>query len=411
MMQEAWPDSGFIGRRAVDAPQSAGGWGVGARGWLVGLVVGIWIFVGGGGGAFGQQTLELTGGGWSEAGEQRRSTDPLDPEDRAVLDRARTLLAEDRPRAALGVIRAWIEDREFSEHPGLAEALLIRGDALTAVGGEFKALYDYERILREFPGSESFITANEREYAIAERYLTDLKMRFLGMRILDASDIAVELLIRIQERMPGSALAERSAIRLADFYYDRREIALASDMYDIYLRNFPNGENRIKAEKRRIYTDLARFKGPRYDASSLTDARLNIEDFARRYPLEAQRTGLNDGLLARIDESQAAQMLDTAEWYLQTKNYPAARLTMERLIIAHPLTFASERARAFMADRGWAVPGGVGDDVGGEGDADEGGVILTGPQRAEVVGGVGDDGEEREAGGAGDGDGGQERRR
>lgn len=326
-----------------------------------------------------QQTLELTGDTWIDANGQPLRTDPVEPEDRAVLDMARRQLAENNPSAALRTIRPWIDANEFLDNPGLPEALLIRGDALTATGREWNALYDYERILREFPASEFFLLANEREFEIAIRYLEGLRTKFLGLRIINAEDIGVELLIRIQERMPGSALAERAAIRLGDHFYDKREITLAADMYDIYLRNFPNGPNRIKAEKRRIYTSLARFKGPRYDASSLIDARLNIEDFVRRYPIEAQRTGINEGLLARIDESQAAQMLDSAEWYLQTKNFPAARLTMQRLIIAHPLTFAAERARAFMLERGWEVPAPPLDD-----DA-PGGIEITGSQPAEVV--------------------------
>jgi len=330
-----------------------------------------------------QQTLELTGDTWTDSWRDADGrpirTDPVEPEDRAVLAQARRQLAENNPRGALNTIRPWIDANEFFDNPGLPEALLIRGDALTATGREWRALYDYERILREFPASEMFLLANEREYEIASRYLEGLRTRFLGMRIINAEDIGVELLIRIQERMPGSALAERAAIRLGDHFYDKREITLAADMYEIYLRNFPNGPNRIKAEKRRIYTSLARFKGPRYDASSLIDARLNIEDFVRRYPIEAQRTGINEGLLARIDESQAAQMLDTAEWYLQTRNYPAARLTMQRLILSHPLTFAAERARDFMHERGWEVPAPPTEDE----DPDR--IEITGSQPAERV--------------------------
>lgn len=335
-----------------------------------------------------QQTIELTGdtwtqpepGTWRDAQGNLHRLDPVDPDDRAVISRASQQLAENNPRGALATIKPWIKEHELFDNPGLPEALLIRADALTAIGHEWKALYDYEKVLREYPGSDVFQLANEREYEIAERYLEGLRRKFLGLRLFGAEDVGVELLMRIQERMPGSALAERAAIRLGDYFYDQREIKLAWEMYDIYLRNYPTGPNRTHAEKRRIYASLARFKGPRYDASSLIGARLNIEDFARRYPVEAQRTGLNDGMIARIDESQAAHMLDSAEWYIQTKNYPAARLTMQRLIIAHPLTLAAQQARTFMTEQGWEVP-----TTATPATADDEAAVITGPQEAEII--------------------------
>lgn len=281
--------------------------------------------------------------------------------DEAVIADARRLLAEDRPTAAWRLVDPWIERNDGRGNPLLAEALLLRADALLARGLEFDSLYDYERVIREFPGSPSFATAVERELDIALTYLDGLRKRFLGVRIIDASDIAVELLIRVQERMPGSALAERAAIELADYYYREREMELARDAYEIYLENFPRGPNAVHAERRLIYADIARFKGPRYDASGLEDARVRIRNFAARYPAEADRAGINEGLVARIDESQAAQLLDSAAWYAGRGDEPAARYTLRRLVRAYPETIAAAEALRVLRDRGWGEPAEAGD--------------------------------------------------
>ena len=275
--------------------------------------------------------------------------------DGAVIADARRALAADDPNLAFRLINEWIEANDGLGSPWFPEALLIRGDALVARNSEYKALYDYERLIRQYPQSEHFATAIERELEIALRYMAGLRRRLFGMRILDASDTAVELMIRVQERMPGSQLAERAAIELADFYYRRREMSLASEAYELYLENFPNGPNRLKAEKRLIYSDVARFKGPQYDASGLRDARVRIRNFAQRYPGEAERTGINEGLIARIDESVASQMLESALWYQTQNEWPSMRYTLRRLIRSHPQTLAAQRAMDIMEERGWTI--------------------------------------------------------
>jgi outer membrane protein assembly factor BamD (BamD/ComL family) len=82
------------------------------------------------------------------------------------------------------------------------------------------------------------------------------------MRLLDAGDVAEELLIRIQERLPGSRLAELAGIELADYYFARRKMDLAAEMYSIFLQNNPRSEFVSKARRRLIYAHLASFKGP-----------------------------------------------------------------------------------------------------------------------------------------------------
>lgn len=273
--------------------------------------------------------------------------------DAGVMAEARRLLAQNRAREAKRVLDEWIGANERSGKEHVPEAFRLRGDALVAMRDEYKALYDYETVIKRFPQSEEFVIAVERELDIGVRYAHGMKKKFLGMRIEDAGDLAAEILIRVQERMPGSALAERAAIELGDYYFRRREMRDAADAYDLYLINFPNGPNRMRAMERRIYASIARFRGPRHDASGLIDAQIQIESFALQYPTQAEREGLNSALISRLDESAAAHMLDTAEWYLRTKDDPSAALVLRRLVRKHPQTVAASRAMDILESRGW----------------------------------------------------------
>lgn len=309
---------------------------------------------------------------------------PIEGTSEWTIAEARRLILEGNPGRARRMLTDWIDARVGSEDPLMASALLARGDALVASNEEFRALYDYEQLLREFPGSAEFERAVERELAIALRYADGLRRRGWGLRVFDASDIAVELFIRVQERMPGSQLAERAAIELADFYYKRREIGLASEAYSLYLENFPDGPNARHAARRRIYADIARFKGPEYDASGLLDAQVRIRRYEQEFPADAAQTGINSALVERLDESLGAQQLVAAEYYLSTGELAAARLTLQRLVLAYPRTIAARNARDILSDRGWSVP-----DAGPDPTKDPGPIIIEGPAGAVPVEGPG----------------------
>ncbi len=291
----------------------------------------------------------------NEGREWEMQDAPEPDSDAWTVSEARRLIADGRAARAERNLTHFLDATKRTDTPLRAEALLARADARTAQGREYSALYDYEEVIREYPGSPSFARAIERELDISIHYLHGKKRVFLKVFWLDATDVAIELLIRTQERLPGGQLAERAAIELADHYYSTREVELAAQSYELYIVNFPNGPNVRKAARRRIYADVARFKGPQYDTSRLIDAQVRIRRFARDYPAEAERTGLNQALINRLDDSMGAQLLEAAQWYLKTSEDAAARHVLRRLLRDYPDSTAARRAEAIMTDHEWAI--------------------------------------------------------
>lgn len=255
---------------------------------------------------------------------------------------ARRALIEDKPRRARDLATAFIDRHPNS--PLQANAYLIRGDAYIQEGDEYKALFDYEEIARGFPSSAVFVTALEREFEIATAYAHGLRRKLLGtFRILGTEDEAQELLIRIQERLPGSRLAEQAGMELADFYFRKRDLRMAAEAYDLFVENYPRSADVNKARLRLIYSYLADYRGPKYDASGLEEARLRLEDLRAREPGLAQRIGV-EALLVRIYESDARKLLVTAEWYLSIDDPISAEMTIQRLVRRYPDSIASLEA-------------------------------------------------------------------
>jgi tetratricopeptide (TPR) repeat protein len=276
--------------------------------------------------------------------------------DEAVMLHARQLLADNKPAQAKSILTDWIEKNAVTTNPFLPQAYLLRGDAITADGNEFKALYDYETLIKGFPESEEYNRALERELEIGIKYCYGLKRIWLGIRWSDSTEYGTELLTRVAERSPGSHLAERAMIELADYYYRDRDLKAAAEAYEVFLANFPKSPYAQKARERRISSNIARFKGPNYDASGLAEARILIEQYAATDPAGAQRAGLSDAMVARLDESSAAQILEKARWYLRRNDLVSARATLQRLVVQHPQTVSGNTAVAMLRERGWEMP-------------------------------------------------------
>jgi len=294
------------------------------------------------GSAWAQVEFELRADGFERVAEPAAGAD-------AELQAVRTALAEGRPGEALDRASAWIDANR--RHSRMPEALLLRGDAKVMREDYFKALFDYEFLVRRYPDSPQFMTGLEREFEIARMFGQGMKRKLWGMRILSAAGEAEELLIRIQERAPGSRLAEKANIELGDFYFRRGEMALAAEAYDIFLGNFPESLMAEHAWQRLIDANLATFHGPRFDATGLYEARQRLGEFEQAHPLAAEAQGGTE-LAARIDESLAEKTLIKADWYAGQGRDVSAAFLYRRIVETHPGTAAAGKARQALVSYG-----------------------------------------------------------
>ncbi|MCL4198416.1 MAG: outer membrane protein assembly factor BamD [Phycisphaerales bacterium] len=291
----------------------------------------------------------------SEAGTWSIVAEPELNTPAGELHLARQALAQQRYGDARRRMDTWL--KKHKGDPLEPEAYLVRGDSLLLQKEYYKSLYDYEYVCRMFPGSEAFMIALEREFEVAQLFASGVRRKLWGVRWMRAYEEAEELFIRIQERAPGSKLAERAARALADHYYARRKMELAATMYDIYLKNHPNAGDSAEAMQRLVFSHLATFKGPAFDVSGLEEANGWLNILRARFPAQAQQMRA-EALQRRIEEARAEKMLVDADFYLRRKDEVSAKFMLERLIRRHSSTLAAQRAYEAMKERGW-----VGEEV------------------------------------------------
>lgn len=246
---------------------------------------------------------------------QRATTQPASDD---VLDRVEEMVRNGQGSAARKIAVAWVRSHA-KDHPLRDRAVFLVGQANFIIGGEnrINAFYNFEEVLDLYPDSRYWYPALERQYDIADAYLKGYKNRFLGLPILSSEQEATEMLWRIQQRAPGSMLAEKALLRTADYYYAEGDFDLAADAYAAYVRSYPRSPNLSRVRLRQAFSALAQFRGVKFDGTPVIDARQQLVNLAADYPALADQENI-PALLKRIDESLAKKLLVTADFLRRT---------------------------------------------------------------------------------------------
>jgi outer membrane assembly lipoprotein YfiO len=272
------------------------------------------------------------------------------PASDSILDHAQQLLTAKDPVAAQTVALYWIKTHD-NKAPGRDRAIFIVAQAKYAIAGWQDWLYSFywcDEVLDEYPDSKYFNAALDLQYKIADAYLSGKKDEFLGLGLIGEEDEAVEMLYRIQARVPGSPLAQKCLLRTADYYYAHGDFELAHDTYGYFIKSFPRAKQVPQAKLRQAFSSLAQFKGIRFDPTALYNARTELVDFSMAYPEMAEEENVA-GIISRIDQALARKLFVTAEYYRNTQKWHGAVYMYRYLILTYPNAVDVPEARRRLA--------------------------------------------------------------
>ncbi len=284
------------------------------------------------------QTWELTG-----PGEFKQVQSPdTQPIANPTLDKVEQLLVHHRFNSARKIVLDWL--KHHKDAPDRDRALFLLAEAYDQYGDRIRAFYHLDELLDTYPESRLFYPALEKQYEIGDAFLRGYRRRFLGLPILTSEDEGVEILYRIQERSPGSPLAERALLRTADHYFASSDFDLAFDAYASYARSYPRSPDIPRVRMRQALSSYAQFRGLLFDATPLIDAKAQLEDIARNYPELAAEENVPD-VIERINRSLAGKIYRTADFYVRTHDPRGAVYTYRYLIQTYPETREAVLAR------------------------------------------------------------------
>lgn len=236
-----------------------------------------------------------------------------------------------RIRPLLGDQDVPVVEVEQAKSPLVGEVRLLLGDALRARGELYPAAVEYETVARTYPDSPAWLDAVERCYEIAVIWSNQKPEFLLGIfPVSDWTDEVEELLIRVQERVPGSILAERAGFALMEFYHREENYRLTADMAAIVLENHPTTPQADLARRRIVEANRRLWKGPENDLSGLEEASSILSYFIAEDPIAAQRINSSEQLQA-VQEDLVRSQWATAQWYLRSGDPVSAAYEIRRM--------------------------------------------------------------------------------
>jgi tetratricopeptide (TPR) repeat protein len=216
-----------------------------------------------------------------------------------------------------------------------------------------KALKKYEKLLKDYPGSEFAPAVLEREFKIATAYLAGRKKKVLGLFKISGRADGIEMMERISDRAgldDPNSIGLRAAVTVAEHYELRQkhlEAYLKWSEIASYWETGPIGKKALlrMAENNLLAYNQARpQRRPLLDASKLISAKTYFEKYALRYPGEAKQHKIPEKL-KQIDEQMAHKQLTTGQYYRRMGKTEAANLYFDMVVQNWPQTKAAETAR------------------------------------------------------------------
>jgi outer membrane protein assembly factor BamD len=273
--------------------------------------------------------------------------EPVEGTAAGELELIRGHIREGEYRSAVSAAEDFLKN--YPGEQATEEVLYLAGEAYRLRGRYFDAFGEYQKLLESFPNGQFSQRALERCYEIGDAFVGGRKRIWLGFLKLPAAGDGLEILNRVFEFAPGSALAEKALLRIADYHFDERDYPEAAAAYDRFIEQFPASTRAPYARLQAARATYAYFRDVRFDLTPLLDARQRFRAFQDEYPAQARQASVAR-TLREIHETLADRELATAEFYRRADRLPAARHYYRRVVEEYPGTEAAAEARRGLED-------------------------------------------------------------
>ncbi len=201
----------------------------------------------------------------------------------------------------------------------------VKAELLLAKGQFDKAVRSYEKFLDEYPRSELYETAMDRQFQVATAFLAGHKRRILKLFSIRGYSEGVRIMEKIAARAGDAPIAQRAMKSIAMSYEKREKFIEAYETWSQISSRWPDGDMGREALLGMARNMHAAYRGPTYDATSLISARSYFQDLQSRYPQYAEEIGVEQ-ILAHIEEQIAYKQYAIGEYYEKTNSKLAANL-------------------------------------------------------------------------------------
>ncbi len=172
---------------------------------------------------------------------------------------------------------------------------------------------------------------------------------------LPAEAEGLEILLKIVDHAPGSALGEKSMMRVADYHFAHQHWTEAVLAYDQYVKLFRSAAGVPKATLQAARASFLNYRGPQFDETPLLDAEQRFKIFREHYPREAEQAHVRQ-TLEDIRDMRACKLFTVAEFYRRVGQPRGEAYYYAQVIDRFPQTPWAQRSQEWLARLGNLAP-------------------------------------------------------
>lgn len=197
-------------------------------------------------------------------------------------------------------------------------------------GNLYGAYLDYQRVIDKYPFSERIQEIIEREYKIAESFMSGEKRKALGV-VLPVENPAIEIFTKVVENSTYGPLASAAQYKLGLVLKGLLRYYEAEDAFNKVISNYPNSEWAAPAKFQLASCRAAVSRGPEYDQGAAGEAKDKFEEFVREHPdavlsKEAQKN------VEQLKEKEAEATYNIGRFYEKQRAHEAAKIYYSEVV-------------------------------------------------------------------------------
>ncbi|MCM8780332.1 MAG: outer membrane protein assembly factor BamD [Candidatus Omnitrophica bacterium] len=223
-----------------------------------------------------------------------------------------------------------------------AEAQYYLGLIDEQEGNLYEAYLAYQKVIDKYPFSERIQEIIEREFKIAEAFMSGKKRKYMGMS-LPVENPAIEIFTKVIENSTYGPLAPKAQYKLGLLFKSLGRYYEAEEAFSKVISNYPNSEWVTPAKFQIASCYAAISKGTDYDQGSTKEAKEKFEEFIIEYP-DAVLSNEAEKSLSQLREKEAKSNFNIARFYEKQKDYAAAKIYYEDIIENYPQSIWAAKA-------------------------------------------------------------------
>jgi outer membrane protein assembly factor BamD (BamD/ComL family) len=297
--------------------------------------------------------LSVAEGGFEWRGKWVRSGSKSEVGPDGQLAAIRQLVDKEHHAKVVKAAKAFI--KKHPEHRGCEEAMMLAGESELARGRYYQAFEWFEKQLARYPSGKYFQRSLGREFSAAEAFLAGKKRIVWGFIRLPAKEDGLDILSRIAEHSPKSAIAAKAIMRIADYHYKADEYTEAVNAYDRYVETFKNSPDCWYAMLQAARATRAQFAGIKFDETPLVEAEQRFKAFAERFPRAAKKENISK-TLNEIADTLAEKLYACGKYYVRVGKPSAAAFYYKQVLDRYGRTAWARQARQSLNGLGHIKP-------------------------------------------------------